>query len=79
MNEAAEALAVADKSIRWGWIWFAGGSIITLVGYSDASAGGTYSFFWGPMVFGIYKIYKGMQLKHSIMQIGAPPTENDDR
>src|SRR5439155_26826047 len=47
------------KRARVGGIMLVGGAVVTLIGYAAAASqpgGGQYLLFWGPMVFGAYRL-----------------------
>jgi hypothetical protein len=51
----------ANRSIVWGGALFALGLVITLLTYSHAStSGGTYIIAWGPVVFGLIRLVRGL-------------------
>ena len=50
----------AANDFLWGFIWLAGGGIVTAVTYSIAAPGGTYFVFYGAMIYGGYRILKGV-------------------
>lgn len=43
----------------WGVIWITIGAVVTAVTYAAADPGGTYVLFWGPVVYGGWKVIKG--------------------
>ncbi len=49
-----------NNDIKWGLIWIVGGGLITLVTYAVASDGGSYFVMWGAMLYGGYRILKGV-------------------
>ena len=55
-----ETKKVAIQEIITGVVFAAGGGIITWITYEAASDGGTYFVFWGLIIYGIYKIFKGL-------------------
>lgn len=48
------------KDMLIGALWFIGGSVLTAIGYSSASNGGTYTIFWGAIVWGGIQFFKGL-------------------
>jgi hypothetical protein len=53
--------AQGKKNMLYGALWFVGGSIATIVGYSSASSGGgTYLVFWGAIIFGLIQFFQGL-------------------
>jgi hypothetical protein len=62
-NPAPIAEVTRDNSaLTTGLLWFGGGLAVTLVTYSmaDSNGGGTYFVAWGPMVYGIIKLFQGL-------------------
>ena len=43
-----------------GFLWFVGGLIVTVLTYSAASNGGCFLIAWGPMIYGVIKMLKGI-------------------
>jgi hypothetical protein len=66
MSDRQMANAIADRMIRTGWYWVAGGLVVTLIGYSAAEPGGGYVVFWGAPLFGLYRVFQGFRLKSKI-------------
>ncbi|GAA2913582.1 hypothetical protein Acy02nite_69880 [Actinoplanes cyaneus] len=56
--DLAESAARGKRDITVGAIWFAVGGIITLA--TMASAASVYVVAWGPMLYGAYRIIKGV-------------------
>jgi hypothetical protein len=54
--------ARGKRRIAFGAAWLIGGLLITLITYVNAIGGGTYIIGWGPILYGIYRIYSGSQL-----------------
>jgi hypothetical protein len=55
--------AHSNRMLATGVVFFLIGLVITLVTYSSASSGrggGTYIVAWGPMVFGVIRIFRGL-------------------
>lgn len=50
----------AKKDIIYGFLWFAGGSIVTAVTFAGASAGGSYFVAYGAIIFGGFQCIKGL-------------------
>jgi DNA-directed RNA polymerase subunit RPC12/RpoP len=48
------------KPIYVGLAWLIAGSIITFGSYSNAENGGSYSIFWGAIIYGAYKMIKSL-------------------
>jgi len=57
------AKAAAHKEAVKGILWFVGAMVITFITYSAASDGGTYFVFWGAMIYGIYRLLRGLYYK----------------
>jgi len=49
-----------NNDIKWGLIWLIGCGLITLGTYEAAANGGSYFIMWGAMVYGGYRILKGL-------------------
>jgi hypothetical protein len=49
-----------NNDIKWGLIWLVGGGFITLATYEAAANGGSYFVLWGAMLYGGYRILKGL-------------------
>jgi len=61
MAEEAEARRVANRSILVGLAWLVLGIVVTVATYSSASQqGGTYLVAWGPVVYGLIQIVRGL-------------------
>lgn len=59
--EEAEARAAANRLLTRGVLLLLIGLVVTLVTYSQASAGGgMYVVAWGPVVFGLIQIVRGL-------------------
>lgn len=58
-----EAKRLADSEMKQGIIWFVIASVITFGGYLLASEGGTYYIFWGAMIYGGYRLIRGIGYK----------------
>lgn len=63
----AEAQAVSDGGsgagqgdLLVGGLFLVGGLVLTAVTYAAASGGGTYLLAWGPMLFGLLRIMRGL-------------------
>ena len=53
----------AQRKIRTGVLWAAGGLVVTLWSYAAvAQSGGTYVIAWGAVVFGILRVVDGLSL-----------------
>ncbi len=50
----------AGSDLGWGLVLLVGGGIATAVTYAAAAPGGTYVVFWGAMLYGGYKVLKGL-------------------
>jgi hypothetical protein len=63
-NESvAEARELANQEAITGGLWFVAGLIITAVSYSVAPPGGHYYILWGAVVYGFYKLVRGLYYK----------------
>jgi len=62
-NLIEEAKRLADSEMKQGVIWFIGACVITFGGYLFASEGGTYYVFWGAMIYGGYRLIRGIGYK----------------
>ena len=51
------------NDLLWGFGWFAVGGAITAVTYITSAPNGTYFVFWGPMIYGAYRLFKGFDRK----------------
>jgi hypothetical protein len=51
-----------QRYIAFGALWLAVGLIITVVTYAQAAGGGVYIVAWGPMLYGAYRIIRGVLL-----------------
>lgn len=49
-----------EKDMLYGALWCIGGIIVTSVGYSSASGGGSYLVTWGAILFGALQFFKGL-------------------
>lgn len=58
-----DAKRLADSEMKQGLIWFGIACAITLGGYLLASDGGTYYVFWGAMIYGGYRLIRGIGYK----------------
>lgn len=50
------------KDMIWGALWFIGGSLVTLITYSNASSspsGGRYTVAYGAIIFGLIQFFRG--------------------
>lgn len=55
----------ANKDMLHGFLWLAGGSIITALTYMGAKdGGGVYFVFWGAIIFGGYQFLRGLFSSH---------------
>lgn len=57
------------KSVYWGIFWIVLGvsvSLITFASAASSSEGGYYYIFWGPAVYGIYKVFRGLYQRSKI-------------
>ena len=43
-----------------GVLWFLAAGVITFVTYAAADEGGTYFVFWGAMIYGVYRLIRGL-------------------
>ncbi|MBI4233064.1 MAG: hypothetical protein HY686_01330 [Chloroflexi bacterium] len=48
------------KDLLWGLIWLLGGGAVTLATYAAAAPGETYFIFYGAMLYGAFRLLKGM-------------------
>ena len=51
------------KDMIWGALWFIGGSLVTLITYSNASSspsGGRYTVAYGAIIFGLIQFFRGV-------------------
>ena len=55
----------AGKEIGWGLLWAIGGTLLTLIGYNAAetNGGGKYIVFSGAIVYGCYRLIRGLWWK----------------
>lgn len=60
-----EARTLADGEMKQGIIWFVIALAITFGGYLFASEGGTYYVFWGAMIYGVYRLFRGIRYKNN--------------
>ena len=51
---------IVNNDIKWGLIWLIGGGFITLATYEAAANGGSYFIMWGAMIYGGFRILKGL-------------------
>lgn len=58
-----DAKRLATGEMKLGIIWFTIALAITFGGYLFASDGGTYYVFWGAMIYGVYRLIKGIWYK----------------
>ena len=58
-----EAKRLADSEMKQGIIWFVIALAITFGGYIFAREGGTYYVFWGAMIYGGYRLIRGIGYK----------------
>lgn len=49
--------------MKQGILWFIGGLIITGGTWLFASEGDTYFIFWGAMIYGVYRLVRGIWYK----------------
>jgi hypothetical protein len=68
-NDAVVALALASKEINRGFLWIAGGVLVSLGAYVSADPGGSYLVFWGAPLYGVLKVWRGNKLKREIMKV----------
>jgi hypothetical protein len=54
--------AKGQRYIGFGIAWLVFGVVITAWTYSLASQGGVYIIAWGPVLYGIYRIVRGVLL-----------------
>jgi hypothetical protein len=62
-NSPAGRQEMAKKYARhmlFGFLWAAGGTIVTAATYQAASGGGTYVIAWGAILFGIIDFFWGL-------------------
>lgn len=62
-NSPAGRQEMAKKYARhmlFGFLWAAGGTIVTVATYNAASGGGTYVIAWGAILFGIIDFFRGL-------------------
>lgn len=50
----------ASNRILYGFLWVVGGIVATSVSYGSASGGGTYSVFYGAIIWGVIDIIRGV-------------------
>ena len=61
---AEQIAAIYQAKSRWagsfgmGFLWAAGGALVSLFTYSSARGGGYYLLFWGPLLFGGYQMVR---------------------
>jgi hypothetical protein len=58
-GKSAKEVSV-NNDIKWGLIWLVGGGFIMLATYEAAADGGSYFVLWGAMLYGGYRILKGL-------------------
>jgi DnaJ-domain-containing protein 1 len=56
----AAARKRAIRMVLTGACWFFGGSIVTGLAYSSAPEGGNYFVFYGPILYGLYELARGL-------------------
>lgn len=56
------------RSIGFGVVWFVAGLLITIISYQAAVGGGIYFVAWGPMVYGLIRIGRGIYLLNKAQQ-----------
>jgi hypothetical protein len=49
-----------NSQVLLGVLFLLGGIIITAVTYDSASSGGSYIIAYGPMIYGVYSIIRGV-------------------
>jgi hypothetical protein len=62
-REIEERREVRDERsgmILKGALWLGGGLALTIVTYSSAQGGGTYVLAWGPMIYGLITLVRGL-------------------
>ncbi len=55
-----EAKGQASKEALKGVLWFVGALLITLITFLGAEPGGSYYIFWGAMLYGVYRLIRGL-------------------
>ena len=56
----ADARAAAANDFLWGAIWLFGGIAVTVGTYAMADPGGAYIVSYGPAVYGVYRLIRGI-------------------
>lgn len=56
-EQRAEVCAHYQKHMLYGFLWAAGGTIVTVATMSSGRGG---VIFWGAIVFGIFDFFKGL-------------------
>lgn len=69
MDDKMMAMLAADQIIRRGWYWVGGGLILSFATYAAADPGGGFVVFWGAPLYGLYRVYKGVQLKNELRKL----------
>ena len=46
----------------FGALWLLGGLLLPVITYSAASGGGVYVVAWGPALYGIFQVVRGIML-----------------
>jgi DMSO reductase anchor subunit len=67
-NEVRIALALVSKEINRGFLWIAGGVVVSLGAYLSADPGGSYLVFWGAPLYGVLKVWRASKVKREIMK-----------
>jgi hypothetical protein len=50
------------RAVVFGALWLLGGLILTIVTYNAAAGGGAYIVAWGPVIYGVYQVVRGLLL-----------------
>ena len=58
-----QAKSLASQEMVKGFLWFIGGGFITLLTLALAGEGETYFVFWGAMLYGIYRLLRGLYFR----------------
>ena len=48
------------RHMFYGFLWAAGGTVVTVATYSAASGGGYYLVAWGAILFGLIDFFRGL-------------------
>ena len=60
MTKSEVQLLEGRRNVRIGSLWLGGGTFVTIFSYLLAQGGGRYMLAWGAIVYGGFRLFKGL-------------------